>query len=114
MNAFKARLFPERGDLVYINFDPQSGHEQAGVRPAIVISPYIFNNETGFAVVCLVTNKKKGYPFEVCLPDDLTISGVVLADQVKSLDWRARNMKFKDVASPEIVQQIRDLIYTYI
>lgn len=108
------RSFPERGDLVYINFSPQSGHEQSGERPAIVVSPHEFNMMTGFAVVCPITSKQKGYPFEVPLPDELKITGAVLADQVKSLDWRARQMKFKDTASPELVQQVRDLINTYI
>ncbi len=108
------RSFPERGDLVYINFDPQSGHEQAGERPAIVISPYEFNIHTGFAVVCPITNQEKGYPFEVPLPKDLKISGVVLADQVKSLDWRARRMRFKDIAPFDLVQHVREIISTYL
>lgn len=108
------RPFPERGDLVYINFNPKSCHEQAGERPAIVLSPYDFNIGTGFAVVCPITNQVKGYPFEVPLPNDLIITGVILADQVKSLDWRARRMSFKDVAPTDLVQYVRDIISTYI
>ncbi|WEK55980.1 MAG: endoribonuclease MazF [Candidatus Cohnella colombiensis] len=106
--------FPSRGDLVFINFTPQSGHEQAGERPAIVISPYEFNAVTGFAVVCPITNQSKGYPFEVALPEHLSITGVILADQVKSLDWRSRRMRYKDRAPAELVQQVRDIVSTYL
>ncbi|GIP34078.1 endoribonuclease MazF [Paenibacillus sp. J2TS4] len=110
----KERPFPERGDLVYINFNPQSGHEQAGERPAIVVSPYEFNVVTGFAVVCPITDQQKGYPFEVPLPDHLKVTGCVLADQVKSLDWRARRMKFKAIAPSNVIEEVRDIIHTYI
>ena len=84
---------PDRGDLVWLDFHPQSGHEQAGRRPAIVLSGQLFNERTGFAVVCPITNQTKGYAFEVPLPDGLPITGVVLTDQFKSLDVRNRNIK---------------------
>lgn len=81
---------PDRGDLVWISLFPQAGHEQAGRRPALVLSPEQYNGRVGLALLCPITTSVKGYPFEVKLPDDLPITGVVLADQVKSLDWVAR------------------------
>ena len=80
---------PDRGDLIWITFDPQAG-QQAGRRPVAVLSPAAYNGRVGLALMCPVTSQAKGYPFKVLLPDGLAISGVVLADQVKSLDWRAR------------------------
>jgi mRNA interferase MazF len=82
---------PKRGDAVWLAFDPQAGHEQAGRRPAVVLSPEAYNGKVGLAVFCPITSQKKGYPFEVDIPAGLKVSGVVLADQVKSLDWRARD-----------------------
>lgn len=81
---------PHRGDLVWISLNPQAGHEQAGRRPAVVISPAAYNAKVGLALLCPVTSRAKGYPFEVAIPPALGVEGVVLADQVKSLDWRAR------------------------
>jgi mRNA interferase MazF len=81
---------PERGDLIWVSLNPQAGHEQAGRRPALVLSPVEYNERVGLALLCPVTSRVKGYPFEVTLPEGLEIGGVVLADQVKSLDWRAR------------------------
>ncbi len=81
---------PKRGDAVWIMFNPQAGHEQAGRRPAVVLSPEAYNAKVGLAILCPVTTQRKGYPFEVDIPDGLAITGVILADQVKSLDWRAR------------------------
>ncbi|MEO7794845.1 MAG: endoribonuclease MazF [Thermoanaerobaculia bacterium] len=81
---------PDRGDIVWISFDPQAGHEQAGRRPAVVISPRAYNSRVGLALLCPVTSQVKGYPFEVDVPPGLAVAGVVLADQIKSLDWRAR------------------------
>ena len=81
---------PDRGDVVWIDFNPQAGHEQAGRRPAMVISPASYNGRVGLALLCPITRQVKGYPFEVAIPDDFPLSGVVLSDQVKSLDWRAR------------------------
>jgi mRNA interferase MazF len=82
---------PKRGDAVWLTFDPQAGHEQAGRRPAVVLSPEAYNAKVGLAILCPITTQKKGYPFEVDIPSGLKVSGVVLADQVKSLDWRARD-----------------------
>jgi mRNA interferase MazF len=84
---------PERGDIVWLQFNPQVGNEQSGKRPALVLSPKAYNTKVGLAVFCPVTSKIKGYPFEVILPEKMKISGAVLADQVKSLDWRARKVK---------------------
>jgi len=81
---------PDRGDVVWLQFDPQAGHEQAGKRPALVLSPAAYNGRVGLALMCPITSQQKGYPFEVVLPAGMRIQGVVLADQVKSLDWRSR------------------------
>lgn len=85
-----ASYCPKRGDVVWISFNPQTGHEQAGHRPALVLSPESYNRKVGLAVLCPVTNQVKGYPFEVIIPDGLKVSGAILSDQVKSLDWRKR------------------------
>ena len=85
---------PERGDLVWLTFTPQAGHEQAGRRPALVLSPRAYHQRTPYAVVCPITSRAKGYPFEVSLPAGLDVAGVVLADQLKSLDWRRRRAAF--------------------
>jgi mRNA interferase MazF len=84
------RYVPERGDIVWLQFDPQAGHEQAGKRPALVISPSSYNGRVGLALLCPITSQEKGYPFEVVLPAGLKVRGVVLADQIKSLDWQIR------------------------
>jgi mRNA interferase MazF len=105
---------PDRGDLVYAHFNPQAGHEQAGHRPGIVLSPQAFNAATGFAVICPITNQAKGYPFEVALPSGLAISGVILTDQVKSLDWRARNFQVRGQAPQEVVDDCLMLIHTFL
>ena len=85
---------PDRGDVVWVSLNPQAGHEQAGGRPTIVLSPAAYNGRVGLALLCPVTTQAKGYPFEVTIPDGLAVTGVVLADQVKSLDWQARNAAF--------------------
>lgn len=87
------RYVPERGDVVWLQFDPQAGHEQAGHRPALVVSPRAYNERVGLALFCPVTSRVKGYPFEVLFPAESEVDGAVLADQVKSLDWRARKAK---------------------
>jgi mRNA interferase MazF len=87
------RYVPDRGDVVWLEFSPQAGHEQAGRRPAVVVSPAGYNAKVGLALFCPITSQTKGYPFEVELPSDLHVSGVALADQLKSLDWRARKAK---------------------
>lgn len=85
---------PARGDIVWLDFNPQAGHEQAGKRPAIVISPKNYNAKVGLALFLPITSKQKGYPFEVILPDNLPVAGVILSDQLKSLDWKIRNIKY--------------------
>ena len=84
------RYVPQRGQAVWISLNPQAGHEQAGRRPAVVLSPAVYNGKVGLALCCPITGQVKGYPFEVLLPEGLEVSGVVLSDQLKSLDWRAR------------------------
>ncbi|ALP38130.1 mRNA-degrading endonuclease [Paenibacillus sp. IHB B 3084] len=94
-------IIPARGDLVWLDFDPQAGHEQAGRRPAITLSDKPFNELTGFAVMCPITNQSKNYAFEVPLPDGLPFSGVALTDQMKSLDVRKRRIKIVGNVSPD-------------
>ena len=81
---------PEQGDAVWISFNPQVGHEQSGRRPAVVLSPRPYNGKVGLAILCPITNQVKGYPFEVVIPSGLAVTGAILSDQVKSLDWRVR------------------------
>ena len=84
---------PGRGDIVWLELDPQAGHEQAGRRPALVVSPRSYNKTVGLALFCPITSRVKGYPFEVLLPPDSRVQGAVLSDQVKSLDWRVRKAR---------------------
>lgn len=97
---------PERGDLIWLNFNPQSGHEQAGKRPAVVLSPRSYNEKVGLAICCPITSKVKGYPFEVLLPSG-KVSGAILADQIRSLDWRSRNAAFIEVASSSVMRLVQ-------
>lgn len=85
---------PDRGDVVWLAFNPQMGHEQRGRRPALVLSPLAYNRKVGLMLCCPLTNQIKGYPYEVNIPDGLPVSGTVLADQIKSLDWRAREAEW--------------------
>jgi len=85
---------PDRGDLVWLDFTPQAGHEQRGKRPALVLSPKIYNEKSSLCIVLPITSKIKGYPFEVSLPKGLEIEGVILSDQIKNLDYRAREIAF--------------------
>ena len=105
---------PDRGDIVWLQFDPQAGHEQAGRRPALVVSPKLYNGKVGLALVCPITSRAKGYPFEVTLPGDLSVSGVVLADQIKSLHWRAREARFECRAPAVVVAEVLDKIQALI
>lgn len=88
-----ARYVPDRGDIVWLELDPRSGHEQAGRRPALVISPRAYNQRVGLALFCPITSQIKGYTFEVEIPEGAKAQGAVLCDQIKSLDWRARSAK---------------------
>jgi len=105
---------PESGDIVWITFNPQAGHEQAGRRPALGLSPAAYNGKVGLAILCPITSQVKGYPFEVIIPDDLEISGAILSDQVKSLDWKARQTEFicklPSATFNEVVQKLSTLI----
>ena len=102
----QGRFVPERGDIVKMSFDPQSGHEQAGWRPALVVSPALYNRASSLALLCPITSRAKGYPFEVALPDGLAVSGVILTDQIRSLDWRARRAKLVDRAPMPVVRDV--------
>ncbi len=99
-------MVPERGDLVWLDFDPQAGHEQAGRRPALVLSPAAYHNRTRLAVVCPITTRVKGFPFEVPLPAGLPVSGVILADHVKSVDRAARQLEVAGQAPESVVQEV--------
>lgn len=102
----------DRGDLVWIDFEPQAGHEQAGHRPALVLSPRRYNDRVGLALLCPITTRAKGYPFEVLLPPGLPITGAVLADQVKSLDWRARGARLAGRVPSKTVETVMDRLQT--
>ncbi|AIZ45318.1 hypothetical protein QR90_09725 [Deinococcus radiopugnans] len=97
---------PERGHLVWLNFTPQAGHEQAGRRPALVLTPASYNAPTGLMIGVPVTSRVKYYPFEVALPGDCAIQGVVLCDQARSLDWRSRRADYAGTVSSEILEQV--------
>jgi mRNA interferase MazF len=100
-----AAYIPARGDLIWLQFNPQAGHEQAGHRPALVISPGSYNRRVGLALCCPVTSQVKGYPFEVLLPDGLGVEGAILADQIKSLDWRARMARRLGRLPPDLLEE---------
>jgi mRNA interferase MazF len=108
------KYVPERGDLVWLDFDPQSGHEQRGKRPALVLSPKEYNEKVGLAIFCPVTGKEKDYPFEVKV-SNRKIKGVVLSDQIKSLDWIKRNASFiakaTDEQTDEVIRKLALLIF---
>ena len=108
----KGAYIPERGDAVWITLDPQAGHEQAGRRPALVLSPSAYNGRVGLALFCPITSQVKGYPFAVPLPVGSPVSGVVGADQVKSLDWRARKAARIGAVSEEVVAQVLQRLQT--
>ena len=109
-----ARYLPVPGDVVWLEFDPQAGHEQAGTRPALVLSPRSYNAKTGMMLCCPITNQVKGYPFEVVIRDNPRVTGAILSDQVKSLDWRARRARHKgkvsDAEMVETLAKIRALL----
>lgn len=105
---------PERGDLAWVDFNPQVGHEQAGHRPALILSPKVYNGKAGLAIVCPVTNQSKGYPFEVHIPEGLDVTGVILADQAKSLSWKGRKATFickvPDSLVRDVIHRLRVLL----
>jgi mRNA interferase MazF len=97
---------PDRGDLVWLAFDPQAGREQAGRRPALVLSPALYNGKTNLAVVCPITSRSKGYPFEVMLPADAPIKGAILSDHLKNVDWRERQAQFIGSVRVDVLVQV--------
>lgn len=105
---------PQRGDVVYLSFNPQLGHEQAGRRPAMVLSPEPYNAKTGLAIFCPITSQIKGYPFEVLIPEGFPVMGVILSDQIKNLDWRSRNAeylcKLPEDVSTEVLARLMPLV----
>lgn len=108
------RYAPERGDIVWLQFTPQAGHEQAGRRPAVTLSPRLYNEKVGLGLFCPVTSHAKGYPFEAQLPPGLAVGGVALCDQMKSLDWKIRQAEFvcrlPDAIVGEIMAKARTLL----
>ena len=101
----KNDYIPDRGDYVWLNFTPQTGHEQKGKRPAIVLSPIEYNEKVGLAIFCPITSVVKGYPFEVKV-NQKKINGVILSDQVKSLDWQSRNIEFIVKSKKEEIEEV--------
>jgi mRNA interferase MazF len=101
-----APFHPDRGDVIWINFNPQSGHEQAGHRPALVLSPASYNKKTGLMLLCPITSQIKGYPFEVLIPDGSEIKGAILSDQVKSMDWQARGARYSCTLPRDTVRDV--------
>ena len=105
---------PQCGDVVWITLNPQAGHEQAGRRPAVVLSPENYNGKIGLAILCPITNQIKSYPFEVLIPTGLPVAGAILSDQIRSLDWRARNAELictlPDKTISEVLQKLATLL----
>src|SRR2546423_15417965 len=97
---------PEKGDFITLSFDPQSGHEQKGRRPALVISNFLFNRATGLAIVCPITNTNRNIPFHLPVPSSSALTGFVMADQVKPVDYKARKAKFVEKASTQFVEDV--------
>ena len=105
-----AAYVPRKGDFVALTFDPQSGHEQRGRRPALVVSNDLFNKHTGLCIACPVTNSRRDYPFHVTIPDDCDVTGVVMVEQVKSIDFRARNVKRIGPAPAAVLEEALSLL----
>jgi mRNA interferase MazF len=105
---------PQRGDVVWVSLNPQAGHEQAGRRPAVVVSPGSYNAKAGLALLCPITSRIKGYPFEVNLPEGLPTSGAVLSDQVKCLDWRARHAELLCALPQETISELLQKLATLV
>ncbi|MDP1769141.1 MAG: endoribonuclease MazF [Nitrospirota bacterium] len=106
------KYVPDRGDIVWLQFTPQAGHEQAGHRPALVLSPASYNRRSGLMLCCPITSRVKGYPFEVALGEGEDLAGVVLADQVKSLDWKARQASKKGKVSTQVMAETLSKLHT--
>lgn len=108
------KYVPDRGDIIWISLNPQAGHEQAGRRPVVVLSPSSYNGKVGLAIMCPITNQIKGYPFEVVIPEGFEVTGAVLSDQVKCLDWKARRAEFMcklpSHATKQVLKKLNTLI----
>lgn len=100
---------PERGDCIWLNFDPQAGHEQKGRRPALVLSHFAYNKKVGLAICCPITSQEKGYPFEVKIKTP-KLNGVILADQIRNLDWKVRNAEFIEKTSSSVLNSVTEKI----
>jgi mRNA interferase MazF len=101
---------PEKGDFIAVTFDPQSGHEQRGRRPALVVSNTLFNQRTGLAIVCPITNTDRGYPFHVAITDNPDVRGFVMVEQVKSIDFRARKAKVIGKSSDDVLDEVLSIL----
>jgi mRNA interferase MazF len=104
------RYVPDAGDVVWLDFNPQAGREQAGRRPALVLSPLLYNDKAGLAIACPITSKPKGYPFEVALPTNFKIAGVILSDHLKSIDWKERRAEYAATVSTQIMDAVRERV----
>ncbi len=108
-----SKYIPDRGDLVWVDFNPTKGHEQEGQRPAFVVSPKIYNEKVGLALLCPITSKIKNYPFEVVL-NGKHIAGAILTDQIRSFDWHARHVKKIETAKDIVIEEVKSKILTLI
>ncbi len=105
-----AKYIPEKGDFITLTFDPQSGHEQKGRRPALVVSNYLFNKATGLAIVCPITNTNRKIPFHLSVSASCSLTGFVMVEQVKSIDFTSRKAKFVEKAAPELIDDVLAVI----
>ena len=103
----KAAFVPDAGDFVWLTFDPRAGREQAGRRPALVLSPKVYNARSGLALACPISNQAKGYPFEVAVPAGSGATGVILADHLKSIDWKARRAEWLGCCTDQVMDEVR-------
>lgn len=105
-----AKYIPTKGDFITLSFDPQSGHEQKGRRPAIVVSNYLFNKATGLAIVCPITNTDRKIPFHLVVPTKSSLTGFIMVEQVKSIDFNSRQAKFVEKASQQLIDDVLAVI----
>lgn len=105
-----ASYIPEKGDFVILAFNPQAGHEQTGRRPALVVSNYTFNKHTGLAIVCPITNTNRRHPFHVSVPTESSLTGFIMVEQVKSIDYRSRQIKFIEKATRDVMVDVLGIL----
>ncbi|MFZ1730272.1 MAG: type II toxin-antitoxin system PemK/MazF family toxin [Bacteroidota bacterium] len=105
-----ARFVPKQGDFIALSFDPQSGHEQSGRRPAFVVSKTLFNQATGLAIVCPLTNTDRGYPFHVAVSEGLRVTGFIMAEQIRSVDFRSRHAALIEAGATDLLEQVIGII----